>query len=114
MGGKCRRYCSSLTAQNIQDRIMADAERGNRLEKKLALHLGGYQQRAKKLRQHVGEAGRGAGEGDDGAGNVQDAAAGRGGGAAAAPGRAERRGRVRLAARARGAGSLPRATGRAG
>ncbi|KAI9827255.1 MAG: Pre-mRNA-splicing factor cef1 [Thelocarpon impressellum] len=41
---------------NIQDSIMADAEKGNKMEKKLALHLGGYQQRAKTLRQKIVEA----------------------------------------------------------
>ncbi|KAI9723993.1 MAG: Pre-mRNA-splicing factor cef1 [Candelaria pacifica] len=41
---------------NIQEQIMADAERGNKVEKKLAMHLGGYQQRAKTLRQKIGEA----------------------------------------------------------
>lgn len=35
---------------------MAAAERGNKLEKKLALHLGGYQKRAKMLRQKIAEA----------------------------------------------------------
>ena len=35
---------------------MADAEKGNKLEKKLALHYGGYQQRAKTLRQKIVEA----------------------------------------------------------
>lgn len=35
---------------------MAEAERGNKLEKKLALHYGGYQQRAKTLRQKIVEA----------------------------------------------------------
>lgn len=35
---------------------MAAAEKGNKSEKKLALHLGGYQQRAKTLRQKIGEA----------------------------------------------------------
>lgn len=35
---------------------MTDAERGNKIEKKLSLHLGGYQQRAKTLRQKIGEA----------------------------------------------------------
>ena len=44
------------TAQNIQSSIMADAEKGNKLEKKLALHYGGYQQRAKTLRQKIVEA----------------------------------------------------------
>ncbi|KAI9851848.1 MAG: Pre-mRNA-splicing factor cef1 [Thelocarpon superellum] len=40
-----------------QESIMADADRGNKIEKKLALHLGGYQQRAKTLRQKIVEAG---------------------------------------------------------
>ncbi len=35
---------------------MNDAEKGNKIEKKLALHLGGYQQRAKTLRQKIVEA----------------------------------------------------------
>ena len=35
---------------------MADAEKCNKLEKKLALHYGGYQQRAKTLRQKIVEA----------------------------------------------------------
>ncbi|PQE03766.1 pre-mRNA-splicing factor cef1 protein [Rutstroemia sp. NJR-2017a BBW] len=41
---------------NVQDSIIAAAEKGNKSEKKLALHLGGYQQRAKMLRQKIGEA----------------------------------------------------------
>lgn len=41
---------------NIQDQLMASAERGNKIEKKLALHLGGYQQRAKTLRQKIVDA----------------------------------------------------------
>ncbi|KAF2842226.1 hypothetical protein M501DRAFT_1013580 [Patellaria atrata CBS 101060] len=41
---------------DIQDEITAMAERGNKVEKKLALHLGGYQQRAKALRQKLSEA----------------------------------------------------------
>ena len=32
------------------------AEQGNKIEKKLGLHLGGYQQRAKTLRQKISEA----------------------------------------------------------
>jgi pre-mRNA-splicing factor CDC5/CEF1 len=36
---------------------MENAGKGNKIEKKLALHLGGYQQRAKVLRQKVVEAG---------------------------------------------------------
>lgn len=42
--------------QNLQETIMNDAEKGNKIEKKLALHLGGYQQRAKTLRQKIVEA----------------------------------------------------------
>ncbi|KAK6596022.1 myb-like DNA-binding domain-containing protein [Botrytis cinerea] len=41
---------------NVQESIVAAAEKGNKSEKKLALHLGGYQQRAKTLRQKIGEA----------------------------------------------------------
>ncbi|TAQ91652.1 hypothetical protein B7494_g46 [Chlorociboria aeruginascens] len=41
---------------NVQDSIIAAAEKGNKTEKKLALHLGGYQQRAKMLRQKITEA----------------------------------------------------------
>ncbi|RAL65658.1 hypothetical protein DID88_005329 [Monilinia fructigena] len=41
---------------NVQKSIVATAEKGNKSEKKLALHLGGYQQRAKMLRQKIGEA----------------------------------------------------------
>ncbi|KAL8700195.1 MAG: hypothetical protein Q9224_001075 [Gallowayella concinna] len=40
----------------IQSSIVADAEKGNRLEKKIALLNGGYQQRAKMLRQKIVEA----------------------------------------------------------
>lgn len=42
--------------QNIQSTIEASTSRGNALEKKLALHLGGYQNRAKTLRQKIIEA----------------------------------------------------------
>ena len=35
---------------------MAEAEESNKLEKKIALHNGGYQQRAKMLRQKMVEA----------------------------------------------------------
>ena len=35
---------------------MAEAEKSNKLEKKIALHNGGYQQRAKMLRQKIVEA----------------------------------------------------------
>ncbi|KAL9033042.1 MAG: hypothetical protein Q9214_007698 [Letrouitia sp. 1 TL-2023] len=40
----------------IQSFIMADAEKSNKVEKKLALHHGGYQQRARMLRQKIVEA----------------------------------------------------------
>jgi pre-mRNA-splicing factor CDC5/CEF1 len=42
--------------QNVQEELQAIAERGNKIEKKLALHLGGYQQRAKTLRSKIIEA----------------------------------------------------------
>ena len=42
--------------ESVQARIVADAERGNALESKLSLHLGGYQKRAKTLRQKIVEA----------------------------------------------------------
>lgn len=45
-----------ISFQNVQDSIVAAAEKGNKMEKKLALHLGGYQNRAKMLRQKIGEA----------------------------------------------------------
>ncbi|KAF9640241.1 putative cell division control protein [Lasiodiplodia theobromae] len=41
---------------NIQEKIMATAQQGNKIEKKLGLHLGGYQQRAKTLRQKIVDA----------------------------------------------------------
>ncbi|KAN0096114.1 pre-mRNA splicing factor component domain containing protein [Hyaloscypha variabilis] len=41
---------------NIQDSILATAEKGTKMEKKLTLHLGGYQNRAKILRQKIAEA----------------------------------------------------------
>ncbi|KHN98188.1 pre-mRNA splicing factor CEF1 [Metarhizium album ARSEF 1941] len=37
----------------VQDSIMASAEQGAKLEKKLALHLGGYQKRQKMLRDKI-------------------------------------------------------------
>ena len=40
----------------VQDELMSTAEQGNKLEKKLALHLGGYQARAKTLRAKITEA----------------------------------------------------------
>lgn len=42
---------------NIQATLLATAEQGNKLEKKLALHYGGYQNRAKMLRTKIVEAG---------------------------------------------------------
>jgi pre-mRNA-splicing factor CDC5/CEF1 len=41
---------------NVQNTLMATAEQGNKLEKKLALHYGGYQARAKSLRGKIVEA----------------------------------------------------------
>lgn len=41
---------------NVQNSLMATAEQGNKLEKKLALHYGGYQARAKTLRGKIVEA----------------------------------------------------------
>ncbi|KAL9569298.1 hypothetical protein ACKAV7_006353 [Fusarium commune] len=40
----------------VQDAIMASAEAGAKLEKKLSLHLGGYQKRQKMLRDKMGDA----------------------------------------------------------
>jgi pre-mRNA-splicing factor CDC5/CEF1 len=41
----------------VQTALFATAERGNKLEKKLSLHYGGYQNRAKTLRSKILEAG---------------------------------------------------------
>ncbi|KAJ4320987.1 Pre-mRNA-splicing factor cef1 [Fusarium piperis] len=41
---------------SVQDSIMASAEQGAKLEKKLSLHLGGYQKRQKMLRDKMGGA----------------------------------------------------------
>ncbi|KAJ5674246.1 Pre-mRNA-splicing factor cef1 [Penicillium macrosclerotiorum] len=41
---------------NVQSSLLATAEKGNKLEKKLALHYGGYQTRAKTLRTKILEA----------------------------------------------------------
>lgn len=41
----------------VQTSLFATAERGNKLEKKLSLHYGGYQNRAKTLRSKILEAG---------------------------------------------------------
>lgn len=41
---------------NVQESLLATAERGNKLEKKLSLHYGGYQNRAKTLRSKILEA----------------------------------------------------------
>ncbi|KAI1336241.1 pre-mRNA splicing factor component-domain-containing protein [Xylariaceae sp. FL0016] len=41
---------------SVQESTMATAEKCSKLEKKLNLHLGGYQQRAKTLRSKMGEA----------------------------------------------------------
>lgn len=44
------------TFHKVQDSIMLDAEKGNKLESKLAVHLGGYQKRAKLLREKIVDA----------------------------------------------------------
>ncbi|KAJ5042372.1 uncharacterized protein L3040_004921 [Drepanopeziza brunnea f. sp. 'multigermtubi'] len=41
---------------NVQESIVAAAEKGNKLQKKLNLHLGGYAKRATMLRQKIHEA----------------------------------------------------------
>lgn len=46
----------SLAFSDVQSNILSTAEKGNKLEKKLALHLGGYQGRAKTLRAKIVEA----------------------------------------------------------
>jgi len=43
-------------SDKVQNTIAEDADKGNKLEKKLALHYGGYQQRARTLRQKIVEA----------------------------------------------------------
>ncbi|KGO65695.1 protein of unknown function DUF3351 [Penicillium italicum] len=43
--------------ETVQTSLFATAERGNKLEKKLSLHYGGYQNRAKMLRSKILEAG---------------------------------------------------------
>jgi len=42
--------------EKVQSTIFSDAEKGNKLESKLAVHLGGYQKRAKMLRDKIVEA----------------------------------------------------------
>ena len=44
------------TAHTLHTALLTTADQNNKLEKKLALHLGGYQQRAKTLRAKIGEA----------------------------------------------------------
>ncbi|KAJ0113921.1 hypothetical protein J7T55_010165 [Diaporthe amygdali] len=44
-----------LAADDIQETMIASAEKGSKLEKKLNLHLGGYKQRAEMLRKKIGE-----------------------------------------------------------
>lgn len=44
-----------VAAEEIQDTMIASAEKGAKLEKKLNLHLGGYKQRAETLRKKIGE-----------------------------------------------------------
>jgi pre-mRNA-splicing factor CDC5/CEF1 len=47
---------STNSLQKTHASLLTTAEKGNKLEKKLALHLGGYQKRAKMLRQKIVEA----------------------------------------------------------
>lgn len=42
--------------EEVIDQIVASAEKGNKLEKKLNLHLGGYKNRAEMLRKKISEA----------------------------------------------------------
>ncbi len=49
-------HLTNSTLNTLRTQIMADAEKGNKLEGKLNLHLGGYQKRAKTLRQKIVEA----------------------------------------------------------
>ncbi|PGH01518.1 pre-mRNA-splicing factor cef1 [Blastomyces parvus] len=42
--------------ENVQTSLLATAEQGNKLEKKISLHNGGYQARAKTLRRKIVEA----------------------------------------------------------
>ena len=49
--------CTNRTRlQSLKTSVLEDAQTGNSLEKKLALHYGGYQQRAKTLRRKIVEA----------------------------------------------------------
>ncbi|PSS02292.1 pre-mRNA splicing factor component-domain-containing protein [Coniella lustricola] len=41
--------------EDVQERMVASAERGAKVEKKLNLHLGGYKQRADTLRKKIGD-----------------------------------------------------------
>ena len=47
---------AEATLPTVRQSIIEIAERSNAVEKKLALHLGGYQQRAKLLKKKIGEA----------------------------------------------------------
>lgn len=50
------RQIVSEAFDTVQSTILDDAEKGNKLESKLAVHLGGYQKRAKMLRDKIVEA----------------------------------------------------------
>ncbi|KAL0471628.1 pre-mRNA-splicing factor cef-1 [Neurospora intermedia] len=45
-----------IALEEVIDQIVASAEKGNKLEKKLNLHLGGYKNRAEMLRKKISEA----------------------------------------------------------
>jgi len=53
---ECDEQVMTEAFDNIQKANVEKAKKGNEIEKKLALHLGGYQQRAKTLRQKIVEA----------------------------------------------------------
>jgi len=50
------RHIISEAFDKVQSTIVDDAEKGNKMESKLAVHLGGYQKRAKTLREKIVEA----------------------------------------------------------
>lgn len=56
MNSRTHKNLQTNSLKALQSEITTTAERGNKLEKKLALHLGGYQKRQKLLRGKVSEA----------------------------------------------------------
>ncbi|RYP78544.1 hypothetical protein DL771_000497 [Monosporascus sp. 5C6A] len=51
-----QRAVTKAALESVQESMMSTAERCEKLEKRLELHLGGYQKRAKTLRSRMGEA----------------------------------------------------------